>query len=92
MRAIILESVLTCPHCSFAKQEAMPTDACQFFYECGNCKTLLRPNPGDCCVFCSFGSMKCPPIQEQRGCCDIGTNAPPHVGKPVFGGRGRGRK
>ncbi len=46
----------------------MPTDACQFFYECRNCKTLLRPNPGDCCVFCSFGSVKCPPIQAQRGC------------------------
>ncbi|KAI5913875.1 hypothetical protein GH664_15635 [Thauera sp. 2A1] len=47
----------------------MPTDACQFFYECCNCKALLRPNPGDCCVFCSFGSVKCPPIQAQRGCC-----------------------
>jgi hypothetical protein len=40
----------------------MPTDACQFFYECSNCKTLLRPKPGDCCVFCSYGSVKCPPL------------------------------
>jgi hypothetical protein len=47
----------------------MPTDACQFFYECSNCKALLRPHPGDCCVFCSFGSVKCPPIQQQRGWC-----------------------
>ncbi|CAG8873717.1 GDCCVxC domain-containing (seleno)protein [Pseudomonas fluorescens] len=85
MSPVILESVLTCPHCSFAKQEAMPTNACQFFYECDNCRTLLRPNPGDCCVFCSFGSMKCPPIQEQRGCCGIRTNVPPHAGNPVFG-------
>jgi hypothetical protein len=66
---IILESILTCPHCSFARQETMPTDACQFFYECEQCKTLLRPNAGDCCVFCSFGSVKCPPIQQQSGCC-----------------------
>ncbi|EPX7158509.1 GDCCVxC domain-containing (seleno)protein [Pseudomonas aeruginosa] len=29
----------------------------------------MRPNPGDCCVFCSFGSVPCPPIQQQRGCC-----------------------
>ncbi|MEN1783291.1 GDCCVxC domain-containing (seleno)protein, partial [Pseudomonas aeruginosa] len=28
-----------------------------------------RSNPGDCCVFCSFGSVKCPPIQQQLGCC-----------------------
>lgn len=53
----------------------MPTDACQFFYECRSCKTLLRPNPGDCCVFCSFGDLPCPPIQAARanqakaGCC-----------------------
>ena len=70
MSAVILESVLTCPNCGFTKQEDMPTDACQFFYECGSCKTLLRPNPGDCCVFCSFGTVKCPPFQEeQHGCC-----------------------
>jgi hypothetical protein len=27
------------------------SNACQFFYECVRCKTLLRPKPGDCCVF-----------------------------------------
>ena len=64
-----LESVLTCPRCGFSTRETMPTDACQFFHECSNCKTLLRPKPGDCCVFCSFGSVKCPPIQEQHACC-----------------------
>ena len=64
-----LESVLTCPHCGFASLEIMPTDACQFYFECVNCKALLRPNKGDCCVFCSFGSVKCPPIQELRDCC-----------------------
>ncbi len=69
MSAIIPESVLTCPHCGFAKREVMPVDACQFFYECGNCKALLRPNPGDCCVYCSFGSVKCPPVQQQGGRC-----------------------
>jgi hypothetical protein len=69
MTDVVLESVLICPHCGFAKQETMPTDACQFFYECTNCKALLRPNAGDCCVFCSFGSVKCPPIQQEGTCC-----------------------
>lgn len=68
MSAVILESVLTCPRCGCSRQETMPTDACQFYYECSSCKAVLRPNSGDCCVFCSFGSVKCPPIQ-QRGCC-----------------------
>ncbi len=41
MNAIVLESVLTCPNCGVIKQELMPTDACQFYYECTNCKTLF---------------------------------------------------
>lgn len=61
MGDVILESVLTCPHCGFARQETMPTDACVFFHECPACHALLRPRPGDCCVFCSYGSVKCPP-------------------------------
>jgi hypothetical protein len=65
----ILKSVLTCPECGFAEAEAMPTNACLYFYECGSCHTLLRPKAGDCCVFCSYGSVKCPPIQEASGCC-----------------------
>ena len=69
MSASILESVLTCPKCGFAKTETMPTDACQFFYECGSCHAILRPNAGDCCVFCSFGSVKGPPVQAQKACC-----------------------
>src|SRR5262249_4565926 len=36
-RTMILESVITCPHCAIAKSEAMPTDACQFFYTCTGC-------------------------------------------------------
>lgn len=70
MNGIILESLLACPHCGFARQEIMPMDTCQFYYECSNCKVLLRPNPGDCCVFCLFGTAKCPPVQPDRGCCE----------------------
>lgn len=63
MSAVEVDSVITCPQCGFAKRETMPTDACQFYYECEGCKALLRPKPGDCCVFCSFGSVRCPPMQ-----------------------------
>lgn len=44
--------------------ERMPVDACLYYYECAGCGALLRPDPGDCCVFCSFGSVKCPPMQS----------------------------
>ena len=66
---LILDSTITCPACGTSAAEKMPTNACQWFYECTGCKKLLRPKAGDCCVFCSYGSVKCPPIQAARGCC-----------------------
>lgn len=67
--AVILHSTLACPQCGGARREVMPTDACQFFYECPSCHALLRPKAGDCCVFCSYGDVKCPPVQQARACC-----------------------
>ena len=66
-----LQSMITCPQCGFQKTETMPTDACQFFYECENCHAVLRPKPGDCCVYCSYGTVKCPSMQSGAGCCRI---------------------
>lgn len=63
---MILESVITCPRCKTAKSETMSTDACRFFYTCTGWGTTLRPKPGDCCVFCSYGSLPCPPNQAER--------------------------
>ncbi|MGH8179000.1 MAG: GDCCVxC domain-containing (seleno)protein [Steroidobacter sp.] len=60
---------LTCPECGHASVESMPTDACMYFYDCKGCGMLLRPKKGDCCVFCSYGSRKCPPIQAASRCC-----------------------
>jgi hypothetical protein len=65
-----LLSTLTCPACQHSAVEAMPTDACQFFYDCKGCGTRLKPLAGNCCVFCSYGSVPCPPIQEYgKGAC-----------------------
>jgi hypothetical protein len=65
----ILTSTITCPECKFEKSETMPTDACTYFYKCTNCEILLKPKQGDCCVFCSYGTVKCPPIQAGASCC-----------------------
>jgi hypothetical protein len=69
MPAVILESTLTCPFCGYQETLTMPQDACQWFHKCAGCKTLLKPKPGDCCVFCSYGTVPCPPIQLDRKCC-----------------------
>ncbi len=70
----MLTSTLTCPECVGVSVESMPTNACQFFYDCKHCGAVLRPLKGDCCVFCSYGDVPCPPIQKARasggeGCC-----------------------
>jgi hypothetical protein len=61
-----LTSTLTCPTCGHGEAETMPTDACIFFYDCKECGALLKPLEGDCCVFCSYGTVPCPPIQQAR--------------------------
>lgn len=68
-KTVELKSTITCPNCRHKKAEMMPTNACEFFYECENCKTRLRPLEGDCCVYCSYGTVKCPPIQVGSACC-----------------------
>ncbi|WP_445147391.1 GDCCVxC domain-containing (seleno)protein [Dyella sp. Tek66A03] len=67
--APVLESTITCPMCGQQATEAMPTNACIFFYDCAGCGACLRPKPGDCCVFCSYGTVPCPPVQQQKSCC-----------------------
>ncbi len=62
-------STIRCPECGGETTETMPVDACQYFYDCLHCAALLRPKPGDCCVFCSWGTVPCPPIQEGAACC-----------------------
>jgi hypothetical protein len=61
---IVLQSTITCPRCGAKKTETMPTDACVFIYECGACGGHFAPKRGHCCVFCSYGTVQCPPVQE----------------------------
>jgi len=63
---IEFRSKITCPDCGYQEVEEMPADNCQFFYECKDCGAMLKPKQGDCCVFCSYGSVLCPPTQEAR--------------------------
>ncbi|MDA3913358.1 GDCCVxC domain-containing (seleno)protein, partial [Oleiagrimonas sp.] len=63
------QSTLTCPACGHSSREEMPLNACVHFYTCEGCGTLLKPKQGDCCVFCSYGDVPCPPIQAGQDCC-----------------------
>ncbi|MGO4332349.1 GDCCVxC domain-containing (seleno)protein [Cupriavidus sp. 2TAF22] len=71
MSDVVLQSILTCPHCGYVAAEMMPIEACQWFYACKGCDQTLTPKRGDCCVFCSYGSVPCPPVQThgKGDCC-----------------------
>lgn len=77
MTSPMLRSMLTCPECGRAEEMTMPTDACLYFHECAGCHTLLRAAPGDCCVFCSYGTVRCPPVQGGGDCCATGAGRAP---------------
>ncbi|MFI5203225.1 MAG: GDCCVxC domain-containing (seleno)protein [Flavobacteriales bacterium] len=59
-----LLSEITCPECGYKKTLTMPTETCLIKYTCEKCKTVLYPKDKDCCVFCSYGSKKCPSEQN----------------------------
>lgn len=69
MSTVTLQSTITCSNCGYKTTETMPTDSCQFFWECPECEEVLKPKNGDCCVFCSYGDTPCPPIQQDQNCC-----------------------
>ncbi len=63
-RSIARQTVVTCPSCGFRREETMPEAQSPYFYTCTHCNKVLKPIFGDCCVFCSYGTVICP--TEQR--------------------------
>ena len=62
-KKVELNSEIICPKCGHKSVETMPTDSCQWFYQCKGCKEILKPINDDCCIYCSYGTVPCPPIQ-----------------------------
>jgi hypothetical protein len=60
----VTEAIVRCPHCGTETPDTMPVDSCVWFWECPACLALVKPKPGDCCVFCSYGTAPCPPKQR----------------------------
>ena len=63
-------SKITCPQCGHQKTEKMPSwmhsNRREIIYECEGCGATLTPEPKDCCVFCSYGSVPCLPSQADQ--------------------------
>lgn len=59
-------SLVTCPSCGDQRLEMMPEFSCLLAYTCPSCGEVMRPAEGNCCIFCTYGSVPCPPIQVRR--------------------------
>ncbi|MGZ3678430.1 MAG: GDCCVxC domain-containing (seleno)protein [Ktedonobacterales bacterium] len=60
---VVTRSVVQCARCGDEREVTMPSAYCQIVYECQRCGARLSPKAGDCCVFCSYGSVPCPSMQ-----------------------------
>jgi hypothetical protein len=65
--SMIAEATITCPTCGASIIGTIPTDTCEYFYECTGCGALRRPRRGDCRVFCSYGTVPRPSMQTSGG-------------------------
>ena len=69
-QAIERTCVITCPACGKGTPEKMSRETLKRVFHCPHCLTWLAPKPGDHCIFDSYGSVKCPPLQlkaKERG-------------------------
>ena len=62
---VSLWSVMTCPNCGCSKLEAIPKNEEKLSYTCAECKTVLEPAGWECCVYCSYGSVRCAKAQSR---------------------------
>ncbi len=60
---IVTSSEITCPKCGHKKIEKLPTEVCVIKYNCEKCNEEMLPKKGDCCVYCTYGTHKCPSKQ-----------------------------
>lgn len=57
------QSLVKCPHCNFEEFLDMSFDNCIISHKCNSCGKIMTPREGECCIFCSYGSEKCPTKQ-----------------------------
>ncbi|MFX1512627.1 MAG: GDCCVxC domain-containing (seleno)protein [Promethearchaeota archaeon] len=58
------ESSLKCSNCGFVEIMAIPMGSCVIRHQCNKFETMLTPEVGDSCVYCSYGDTRCPTMQK----------------------------
>ncbi len=61
-----IETVIKCPHCGVEQQATMTLTGKKIAHDCRFCNQTMYAKKGECCVFCSFGAIKCLGTQEKE--------------------------
>lgn len=64
MTITIVQTIMKCPSCRTTETVTMDPKTPGDFFTCKECKQTHEPRLGDCCVYCSYGSVNCPAVQE----------------------------
>ncbi|WP_420870118.1 GDCCVxC domain-containing (seleno)protein [Catalinimonas alkaloidigena] len=59
-------STLRCPICKHQILKRMPLEKTISEFVCMNCSSIIKTKRHECCVFCTYGSVKCPRAQAWR--------------------------
>jgi len=62
----LTDATLTCPRCGHRAAVVMPETYCLTDHVCTGCGTRLSAPAGECCVFCAYADLPCPPEQQAR--------------------------
>jgi hypothetical protein len=82
----VAKTTVTCPSCGFRKEETMAESESVHFYTCTHCGKVLKPIFGDCCVFCSYGTVMCP-SEQKRALSEASDSIRRYVGNLGSGGK-----
>ena len=60
---VLNKNELTCPECGTKQKGEMLEAAYSYAYQCNGCSEIIEKKPDSCCVYCSYGEVRCPSEQ-----------------------------
>jgi hypothetical protein len=66
LKTVKIETILSCPYCGKQQRVFMSLSGVKSSLYCFFCEQKIFSKDGVCCVFCSYGSAKCPVAQEKE--------------------------
>jgi hypothetical protein len=62
----MLVILIKCPHSGKEHKAPMPSSGRKMAMSCPHCNKIMFKKQDSCCVFCSYGIIKCP-VEQEKG-------------------------